>query len=110
MNDLTSYAAKAMVPGAEFKLRKFDVDSGPFGEIIDCKVIEVLKPPHGAVLLAHVGDTSDVSMLVLTSDDYAGGTVVTAIGVCGSDAQLDYGYPEQMVSNEWAGALLMVLD
>ena len=92
-------------------LRRVDVDDRPTGDPIPCVVVEQWKDAENwPILLAHVGDTQDVTLLHLTSDEIEGATVITVIGVCGSDAEMDHGISAKMLSDDWAGALLVVLD
>jgi hypothetical protein len=111
IEQLIKRAAAAMLSGARFNLRSIDADDRPTGPVIPCVVVEQLKAKDGwPVILAHVGQTQDVTMLHLTSDEIEGATVITVIGVCGSDAKMDHDYSAEMLSDEWAGALLVVLD
>ncbi len=122
MENLIQMTMERATPGQKFNLRSMDVDTGPIGPVFSCAVVDKLPNDKNCpVVLAHIGETQDVSLLYLTTDEVdeegaevapgkSGNVVLTVIVVCSSDAEMDYKYPAKMLSDEWAGALFVVLD
>ena len=108
MDAILNSVIEKLLPGTEFYVRRLDADMKMTGEPIQCMFVQRFVCDY-PVILATIGNTTDVSFCHLTTDDVDGKVTVELNPVCESDVRMDYGHPGP-ISDEWAGSLLAVLD
>lgn len=110
MNDtLLKSMIDRLQPGQKFYVQALDVDYKKVKEPIQCTFISTFQSRY-PTLLVNVGNPDEVSFMHVSTDVVHGVESVTLVGVGSRDAEESYLYPAKMLSDEWAGALLVVLD